>query len=284
MSEYKRPITDATANSTGDQFKTMVSKEEYMTTGFMGYGGLNRAVPPSILWANGDFRTINISWKPFKMMNNLDHYAIQCSEDQNTWGELICDGSGVVGDNGSSTHVWAMNIAHTHIPFNNGAVRNVYYRVASVTKAGDQSGWSGIVQGNTYFLEISDDRDGYVYNGFGIITVSCDDVTTNRYQGPNTYVGGGSITVSGAAITGYNVEYTASGSIIITGIATTTPPPNWLFTNDQGQGPLTIIINGISTGVPIDASFNYQWDQGDAPSGDTVYAMYLNGWLSREAG
>lgn len=175
--------------------KDKVSKDELMHEGFESLYGNKQIRPPSMDYAHGDFRTINVGWIPPQYYTKTSHYLLQVSDNNVDWRGLRFDGQDFGYDIGTVTTVFSSNIAHTRIPFLNGGIRILYYRAATVSKDGEISEWSNSIVGNTFFVEQSDIRGtDYIYPLQGTIQLSSEFDT-----GQFSYIAEGGMTISGAA-------------------------------------------------------------------------------------
>lgn len=238
--------------------------------GFEKTPGTMIPTAPNIIRCNGSFRNIFIDWDKQYNLTNLSHYVIQTSEDNINWYSLGFNGDWKDELDGL-TITYGQEISHTRIPYkDSGSIRQLFYRVASVTLTGEQSPWSSIVIGNTTWIEITDLRDGFVYDGFGLINVS-----GQALSGIHMYIGSGSITTSGGANYAENNNYTYipySGNIEMSGDALTKAYYDYPLFNGSGNIDLS---NGDLYGPNIRGSISYFYIQVLNISGGNLYMMNI---------
>ena len=212
-----------------DLIDKKLSKDDYTFNGFECTYANNYIRPPKMLYARGDFRTIHIGWVAPIGYSNTSHYLLQVSDDDISWKGLVFDGTDFGGNLGTLTTVYSTTIAHTRIPYNNGSIRTLYYRAATVSKNGEVSEWSESISGNTFFVEESDMRDGFVWFGSGKVIT-----TGEANSGQFDYIASGSIQSSGGspdyAYYDY-ISYMASGNIEVSGQAITLESNNYTLVN-----------------------------------------------------
>lgn len=199
------PIRNIVTNQTSLSLtKSILTRPTYseLVNGFEKAPGTMIPSPPTILRCVSSFRTIFIDWDKDYTLTNFSHYIVQASDDNVNWYSLGFNGDWKDELDGE-TIVYDNHISHCNIPHkDNGSVRSLYYRVSTVTRLNEQSEWSSIVIGNTTWIEITDLRDGFVYDGFGRAVIS-----GQAESGIYMYIGSGNVTALGNANTFENNNY-----------------------------------------------------------------------------
>jgi hypothetical protein len=203
-----------------EQREALLNRPTYqqVVEGFNKGGGTTSPSAPTILRVVSQGRMISISWDKQYNLTNLSHYVVQVSEDRENWYSL----GTWAGDLNAVTTTYEQGIIHANIPHkDSGSVRTLYYRVAAVTYAEQQSDWSEIVSGSTKWLYVDVDyKTGgdYIYDCSGFILTSGLPYILGPYD--YEYVASGSGITSGQAglnVLDYYYSYNTSGFTLANG-------------------------------------------------------------------
>jgi hypothetical protein len=220
-----------------EQREALLNRPTYqqVVEGFNKGGGTTSPSAPTILRVVSQGRMISISWDRQYNLTNLSHYVVQVSEDRENWYSL----GTWAGDLNAVTTTYEQGIIHANIPHkDSGSVRTLYYRVAAVTYAEQQSDWSEIVSGSTKWLYVDVDyKTGgdYIYDSIGVILIG--GIAEVAGPGDNTFFASGEIILSGGA-TYYEYaeeEYSMSGSMTLSGTADISVPSVFEFVSSSSN-------------------------------------------------
>ena len=139
-----------------DQSK--LSAEEAIE-GFDRAGGTTTPEAPVLqAWPEG--RSVRLTWDRQYLLTNLDHYALQVSQDGTNWYSLQNDGDDWQDQAGNTTRHDAEEYRHVAIPLDGTAdhprSRTLHYRVRRVTRAGTNGAWSVVVTATAHALTTGD--------------------------------------------------------------------------------------------------------------------------------